>query len=83
VKLYFPIKKGDVLLEECLEKRISRRRFTAKELTREQISQLLWAGLGFVSVLVGIFHDEQVHENLSPPQNEKPLYISPVGYAAE
>ncbi|MFC2009628.1 SagB/ThcOx family dehydrogenase [Chloroflexota bacterium] len=190
MKLSIPIKKGDVSLEECLEKRRSRRRFTAKELTWEQISQLLWAGqgisgrkyrtvpsagalypleiymvggegvyhykpetheleqtttsdarhqlsraalnqrfieeapvdiviaavyqrterhyreravryvhievghmaqnihlqavaLGLVSVPVGAFHDEQVHETLSLPQNEKPLYIIPVGYAAE
>ncbi|HJX69587.1 MAG TPA: SagB/ThcOx family dehydrogenase [Dehalococcoidia bacterium] len=33
-------------VEETLEKRRSKRRFTPKELTWEQISQLLWAGQG-------------------------------------
>ncbi|MFC1925399.1 SagB/ThcOx family dehydrogenase [Chloroflexota bacterium] len=46
MRLPVPGKKGDVSLEECLEKRRSERGFTSRELTPEQISQLLWAGQG-------------------------------------
>jgi nitroreductase len=34
-------------------------------------------GLGVVTV--GAFHDEQVSKLLNLPQDEKPLYIIPVG----
>ena len=46
MKLPSPKKKGDVSVEETLVKRRSKRSFTPKELTWEQISQLLWAGQG-------------------------------------
>ena len=46
MRLPIPRKKGDASLEESLEKRRSERRFTPKELTWQQISQLLWAGQG-------------------------------------
>lgn len=46
MRLPNPGKKGHVSLEECLEKRRSERGFTSRELTPEQISQLLWAGQG-------------------------------------
>jgi len=48
VKLPSPRKKGEVSVEETLEKRRSKRSFTLKELSWEQISQLLWAAQGIV-----------------------------------
>jgi SagB-type dehydrogenase family enzyme len=33
-------------------------------------------------VVIGAFHDEQVHTLLSLPEDEKPLYIIPVGHPA-
>ena len=46
MKLPEPRMKGEFSLEETLERRRSKRSFTPKELTWEQISQLLWAGQG-------------------------------------
>jgi len=46
IKLPSPKKKGDVSVEMAILKRRSRREFTAQTLTREQISQLLWAAQG-------------------------------------
>ena len=46
IKLAQPKKKGDVSLEECIEKRRSKRRFTSENLTMEEISQLLWSMQG-------------------------------------
>lgn len=45
-KLPPPKVRGTMSLEETLKERRSKRRFTAKELTWEQISQLLWAAQG-------------------------------------
>jgi len=42
-KLPEPRKKGALSLEECIQKRRSKRSFDSKELTREEISQLLWS----------------------------------------
>jgi SagB-type dehydrogenase family enzyme len=190
VKLPTPRKKGEVSVEETLEKRRSKRSFTPKELNWEQVAQLLWAAqgiakrgfrttpsagalyplevylvikegvyhykpeshelertlegdlrgqlsraalgeeaieeapvdiviaavyqrmewryrertaryvhievghaaqnihlqavaLGLGSVPIGAFHDEQVQRVLSLPKDQQPLYIIPVGYAAE
>lgn len=41
-----PITKGKVSLEEAISKRRSQRNFAKKDLSLEQISQLLWAGQG-------------------------------------
>lgn len=41
-----PVTKGRVSLEETLKRRESIRQFTDKPLTREEISQLLWAAQG-------------------------------------
>jgi SagB-type dehydrogenase family enzyme len=46
VKLPPPKRKGTLSLEEILEKRRSKRRFLPRRLSREQISQLLWAAQG-------------------------------------
>ncbi len=46
IKLPGPIKKGTMPLEESLLKRRSKRNFKDKDLTLEQISQLLWAAQG-------------------------------------
>lgn len=46
MKLPSPRNKGEVSLEEALEERRSKRSFTCRRLTWEQISQLLWAGQG-------------------------------------
>lgn len=46
MKLSSPRRSGNVSLEETLQKRRSKRSFITKELTWEQISQLLWAGQG-------------------------------------
>jgi len=48
VKLPIPRKKGEVSVEETLEQRRSKRSFTPKELSWEQISQLVWAAQGIV-----------------------------------
>jgi SagB-type dehydrogenase family enzyme len=39
--------------------------------------------LGLGSAPVGAFDDEQVHSVLKLPDEQRPLYIIPVGYAAE
>ncbi len=39
--------------------------------------------MGLGSVPVGAFDDRQVHRVLSLPESQMPLYIIPVGYAAE
>jgi len=46
IKLPKPKLKSDVSLEEVIEKRRSVRSYSSKELTMEQISQLLWAAQG-------------------------------------
>ena len=46
MRLPEPRTKGEVSLEETLERRRSKRCFTPGDLTWEQISQLLWAGQG-------------------------------------
>jgi SagB-type dehydrogenase family enzyme len=48
VKLPAPRRRGQVSIEETLEKRRSRRRFASKELDWEQVSQLLWSVQGIV-----------------------------------
>jgi SagB-type dehydrogenase family enzyme len=49
MKLPVPRKRGEVSLEETLVKRRSTRSFASRELTWEQISQLLWAAQGVVA----------------------------------
>lgn len=46
ISLPVPQKKGDMSLEETLEKRRSLRAFSKRELKLEEISQLLWAAQG-------------------------------------
>ena len=46
IKLPKPKLKSNVSLEEAIEKRRSVRSYSSKELTMEQISQLLWAAQG-------------------------------------
>ncbi len=46
MKLPEPRKRGEVSVEETLDKRRSVREFTPRNLTWEQISQLLWAAQG-------------------------------------
>ena len=48
VKLPAPRKKGDTSIEETLAKRRSKRKFTSKELSWEQVSQLLWSVQGML-----------------------------------
>jgi len=48
VKLLQPRMKGEVSLEETLEKRRSKRSFTPNELSWAQMAQILWAGQGVV-----------------------------------
>lgn len=48
MKLPAPRKKGEVSVEETLERRRSERSFTRKELSWEQLSQLLWSAQGRV-----------------------------------
>jgi len=47
IKLPKPDTKGSMPLEEAISKRRSKRSFLKKELTLEEISQLLWAAQGF------------------------------------
>ncbi|OGS21809.1 MAG: hypothetical protein A2252_06535 [Elusimicrobia bacterium RIFOXYA2_FULL_39_19] len=46
ISLPLPVLKSSTSLEECILKRRSVRQFKNKDLTLEQISQLLWAGQG-------------------------------------
>lgn len=46
IQLPEPVKKGIVSVEEALSKRRSRREYSDKPLTVEQLSQLLWAAQG-------------------------------------
>jgi SagB-type dehydrogenase family enzyme len=46
IKLPLPRTRGNVSVEETIERRRSKRRFTAQSLSWEQISQLLWAAQG-------------------------------------
>lgn len=46
IKLPEPLYKGSLSLEEVIFRRISRRRFVSRKLTKEQISQLLWVTQG-------------------------------------
>ena len=48
MKLPAPRKRGEISLEETLQKRRSERSFASKELSWEQISQLLWSAQGMV-----------------------------------
>lgn len=48
VKLPAPRKRGEVSLEETLEKRRSHRSYASRALSWEQISQLLWSAQGVV-----------------------------------
>ena len=54
MKLPPPKTKGEVSLEETLEKRRSIRSFTSQTLTWEQISQLLWAAQGITETRYGL-----------------------------
>ncbi len=49
IKLPAPSIKGAVSLEEAIKKRRSRRNFTDKPLTMEQLSQILWCAQGITS----------------------------------
>jgi SagB-type dehydrogenase family enzyme len=46
IKLPKPVTKGKISLEEAIAKRRSQRNFVNKDLTLEQISQLLWSAQG-------------------------------------
>lgn len=46
IQLPQPVTKGKISLEEAIGKRRSQRSFSKKELTLEQISQILWAAQG-------------------------------------
>jgi len=46
IKLSAPKKRGDISLEEAILKRRSKREFKTAPLSKEQISQLLWAAQG-------------------------------------
>jgi len=46
IKLPLPRKRGDVSLEEAILKRRSKREFKTGHLSKEQISQILWAAQG-------------------------------------
>jgi len=54
IKLPSPRLKGEISVEEALYKRRSIRNFKDKELTLEEISQLLWAAYGTTLVKYGI-----------------------------
>jgi SagB-type dehydrogenase family enzyme len=49
IQLAQPKTKSEVSLEEAIAKRRSVRNFVAKDLSEEQISQLLWAGQGITA----------------------------------
>ncbi len=49
IQLTQPKTKGEVSLEEAIAKRRSERNYAVKDLTEEQISQLLWAAQGITA----------------------------------
>lgn len=53
IQLPQPKTKGTLSLEETIAKRRSVRDFSAKDLTQEQVSQLLWAAQGITSKTAG------------------------------
>lgn len=53
VKLPLPLTRGEMSLEETIEKRRSKRRFTSQGLTWEQVSRLLWAAQGITGQAYG------------------------------
>jgi len=44
---------------------------------------LIAAAMGLGAVVIGAFHDEQVHQVLRLPKDQVPLYVIPVGYPKE
>ena len=54
IKLPEPEKKGKISLEECIDKRRSTRQFNSRELTSEEISQILWAAQGITGESRGL-----------------------------
>ena len=53
MRLAEPKTRGEMSLEETLVRRRSKRRFSPRKLTWEQISQLLWAGQGLTEAKRG------------------------------
>jgi len=53
IKLPAPRLKGTISLEECIQKRRSKRAFTAQGLTIDEISQMLWATQGITEPRMG------------------------------
>lgn len=53
-----PVSSGKISLEEAIQKRRSERSFDSRQLTLEQISQILWAGCGLT--------DERSHLRAAP-----------------
>jgi len=51
-----PVTKGNVTLEEAISKRRSRRNIQSKEISAEQLSQILWACYGITSPQSGPSH---------------------------
>jgi len=44
---------------------------------------LIATAMGLGAVVIGAFHDEQVHQVLRLPKDQVPLYVIPVGYPKE
>jgi len=49
IQLPKPLNKGNISLEEVIFRRRSQRSFKQKDLSLQQISQLLWAGQGITA----------------------------------
>lgn len=54
IKLPAPRIRGEVSVEECVSRRRSIRRFSTRELSLEEVSQLLWAGGGITDPSYGL-----------------------------
>ncbi|MBP7867893.1 MAG: nitroreductase family protein [Acidobacteria bacterium] len=92
VSLPSPDTRGALTLESTLQVLRSVRSFdTARPLTLQQVSQLLWAAqglmlqaltLGLGTTAVGAFDDGAMRKVFALPPSETPLYLIPVGHPA-
>lgn len=90
IKLPPPQKDLDFPLMKALEARRSKRKWKSDPLSKQQLSNLLWAGCGITrsatglsTVVLGLVNREQLHEQMELEAHEKVVYTQVVGQAIE